>query len=316
MSRLSPLEKPTNYDMYTMCKGNDGNIWCNMPVNGLLRWCKICTLGSDHTDLNLKLFDKIITRNKIFKYIGEIPISKCLGIGDSMTYPLTEFNAKKYYIYEYNECLIASEKKISRNIILDEIYEFYRDVAVDIGSFVYYDIGAVERFGQYICNTLKNLIQMTKNNTKFKNTMTQITKRLKKKEKLTGYMGSLVPRFQIPFNKKNILDNSGIGIYKSEDMLFAEDYTLRHILPESILKSKDNANDYKKFVFGQNIISIIEAGTHYGDGIFPIVSNHKKTTVIQMGHSYAVIFNAICETMREGKSNMISDYFAKNNQQN
>lgn len=150
MSRQSPTDSATDYDMYTMSKGNDGNIWCNMPVAGSLRWIKICTLGSDHTDLNLKLFDQIITRNKIFKYIGEMPISKCLGVGDSMTYPLTEFDAKKYHIYEYNECLIASEKKISQNTICDEKYEFYRDVAVDGGSFVYYDIGAVERFGQYI----------------------------------------------------------------------------------------------------------------------------------------------------------------------
>lgn len=305
MSRQSPTDSATDYDMYTMSKGNDGNIWCNMPVAGSLRWIKICTLGSDHTDLNLKLFDQIITRNKIFKYIGEMPISKCLGVGDSMTYPLTEFDAKKYHIYEYNECLIASEKKISQNTICDEKYEFYRDVAVDGGSFVYYDMGSVERFGQYIINTLKNLIQETKSNARLKKTLSQVTKRLKKKEKLTGYMGSLVPRFQTPFDKKNIYSHNGIGIYKSEDMLYTDDYTLKHILPESVLKSKDNVNEYKQFVFGQNNIAIIEAGTHYGDGIFPIVTNHKKTTVIQMGYTYTVIFNAICEAMREGMSNIL-----------
>ena len=93
-------------------------------------------------------------------------------------------------------------------------------------------------------------------------------------------------------------------------MLFADDIGLKNILPLSELKSKDAGDTYRESVFGQNNIVVIEGRTHYGDGVFPVIADHKKTIVIQMGYTYAVIYSAIRETMRIGTSDMVSEYFA------
>lgn len=308
MSRQSPTTSATEYDMYTMCKGNDGNIWCNVPVANSLRWIKICSIERGHSFFNLKIFDKIIVKNKIFMHIGELPITKYLAIGDSMTYPLTDFNAKKYHIYEYNECLVASEKKITQQTIRDETYEFYRDIGVDMGTFAYYDMGAVERYEMYIINTLKKLIKETTNNTRLKKTLTTFTKRIKTRGKLSGFMGSLMPRFGIPYDYKQ-MDDNGIGIFKGSEMPFSKDYIIKNAFPQNILKSKDMANEYRQTVFGENNVSVIHASNYCGDGIFPVIVNCKKTIVIQLGYTYTVIFDAISEAIRDKVSHIISDKF-------
>lgn len=311
MSRPSPTASATEYEEFTMHKGNDKNIWCNVNVSNSLRWVKICSIEMNNiTDINLKLFDKIIKRNKMFKYIGELPITKCLAIGDSMTFPMVEYNAKKYYIYRYNQCMVASEKKIaSLNKLHSNRFKCKTNVAVDAGTFAFYDIGAVERFGIFMRELIKKLIK-NKDALSGKN-KTNLREKYNLLMKSKNTKNQLYRRFGIPYDKKMKDATTDTFIYTVKNMPFEKDLTIKNLLPSGILTTPEMKiveNEYKRFVFGNDIekIAIIYGGNYYGDGFFPVLSNEKNTILIQCGFRYTTIIDAINMANENGISKIIS----------
>jgi len=301
MSRPSPSESATVHDEYTMRMGNDKNIWCNVKINGILKWIKIYALDSKKSTyiINFKLLDKIsqlfLNKNqKQFELIEELPIEKHLVIGDSTVNKLIDFKASMYYIYRFNHSLVASEKKLTHEKILNDDFFIKTFVGCDIATFAYYDMATIDKFRNYLLNTLKTTVKEKKNNSNLKKRLSLLTKEVNKKIYHTT--------FQIQYNKKLADKKTHTTIFKSEDMPFEKETDVKDTLPSEIVKSKIMKQDYIKNVFGENKVIIVSGDNFFGDGEFPVVSNTKKTICIQLGASHYYVMGAIFEVFKNNIS--------------
>jgi hypothetical protein len=70
----------------------------------------------ENENYNLALISDIIG-DKPLRLIGELPVSECLAIGDTIIHKIKEFNAKKYYVYSHGCNLIASKTKLNNSVL-------------------------------------------------------------------------------------------------------------------------------------------------------------------------------------------------------
>ena len=273
MTRNSPTISATSMDEYTISLGNDGNIWCNIPVDKSVRWIKLCShVKNTLTYINLKLLYKIqhsLSKHKLipFTYIHDISISSTLTIGDSFPHKLTNFNDKKYYIYRFDYNLIASHKKLSSiNSLFNQ--KFISDVSyvvgVDSGRFVFYDYNIAKMYSHVLKSKHKHFVPD-------------------------------IPYKNIPTSQCN--KSTGTNFHKAKDMK----------LPPDILRNKKlnlTTQSYQKLVFGDNPDNVVfvDGTTSVGDGGFGIMFNSTNNIVIQCSPFISCVLNKIFDLVKYNKS--------------
>jgi hypothetical protein len=126
---------------YTIKKGNDNNVYMD---NKLL-------FETSTSTLNLGLLHHVYAQIKqpVFEFLGVLPVTDALAIGDSVVSPLLQFGPNEYYIYKYNQGLVASVDKLNN---LEDLLTNYvtkdRSVTVDYGVFCFRDIAPVKRYSK------------------------------------------------------------------------------------------------------------------------------------------------------------------------
>ncbi len=173
MSRPSPTESATTYDPYTAKKGNDNNIYINIPDrNNTPRWLKLANIIDEKPNFNMKLLDQIyreITKKPtVFEFLDNLKIDTILTMSDyTAVNTIKQFKRGTYYIYYYNENLIASKKKLSLNNFLNTAIRTTDEV--DTRHLCFRDLAPILTYAKFATNTLtsKQIKFKKKPNSKF-----------------------------------------------------------------------------------------------------------------------------------------------------
>ena len=328
MSRNSPTDSATMFDSYTIKKGNDGNIYINIPnKNNVNKWIKICDIkiikNNDNKSrtqyekiYNFKLLHHIYGKinSHVFGFISELYVEDSLTIGDSIIYDVSPKYFKKgnYFIYRFDQNLIASKKKLVLNKFIKKPLKEIGSVSVDYGVFVFRDKAPINRFSPFITNLVDIIYKRAKllnikinyPNKKYKPypkypfdiyefPVSDVSKEIKSlsAEVITCNY------FDIKHSYYHFAHDKQIKLNKffNKDELFE--------INESFLSNVFNCNDDEPVM--------VMASNYFGDGSFPVLSDLNNSVVMQCGLIYNNFISRIDDVIfdRSPESNLLASHY-------
>lgn len=289
LKRKSPTESATDYKPYTIKKGNDKSIYITIPnKNKVNRWMEIYDVKSNV--YNFKLMHSIYNQihRPMFKFIAKIIVEDNLTIGDSIVYELKNegFGKGQYYIYRYNQCLIASKRKLSLSNLLNKKMKNVGNVTVDYGVFCFRDMKPIIKFRNFITDLIKIIYKRAN----------EIGKKISYPNK--NYKPDVSDKYyEFPMGGKGVIQLKKLKTEIVTSEYFTVENSWWHSRNDKQWKLKKYFNkdeieeinsQFKKEVFGDdnNKVIMIIASNYFGDGSFPILSDNNGI-IMQCG----LIFN-------------------------
>lgn len=313
--RIGPEESATDFEEFTIKRGNDKNIWVNISdKNSLLKWRKLCDLmPNGYFKLNFNLIQAIaekISTFSSFVKIGQLDVSTKLVIGDSVINEVEGFGKGVYNIYNFCRSAIATKKKnLTTQLLSHMVFKDTGNVGVDLGVFMYRDLGTLFELSNFATNVLERVIDKQQKDQKpHKN----IGRRKRDNSPLKIHIKMLQNIKQS--KKKGISYNNRIkplvtvvGL-ENHDVNYADKIFFDTLIEHTTYHRGSIGNNLlnqlreeflKKFSSKNVLSAYISNG--WGDGIFPVIVNKEKDTVIQLGAFLSNIYITINDVI-EGRT--------------